>query len=461
MAISERNMKIVESIEAAFTDYLSDRSNNSRLQISLSKLLSTMDITEGSRRSMDFDIWITGRHKEPSFFMCITPVDTEIVEFSKLLGEPNCSLHDAIEKWNRIDKWVLEIEEEILNPQTINFTPLELTAMLLHEIGHVIYSNSVPEKIYNGFQASRLRMMKTKDFRKIKLFANFLAVPVNLACAVTSNIIKRGTKLEFEADAYVLQYGNKYGEALASALDKIINTFGTTKIQDSTHSNKSLAQEMDWAMVSIKEAIARSGKIKNELAYRAARAERKTMKALCIRIMNAFGIAFKDSYSNAPVDMAMESFDMVFEGGTVLPSTYSLEYIVGSPFGKALEASRSIEVSNDMLAIEAFVKSKHGKKDFKSLLPTQYDIDNIMIEIDRIKTHQDRIFVLDLIYNKLEDLAVLQEAMDNDPNLKRKYGTQVDNMVKQLNALREVVLNKKNLDKKYKLWVQVPAGYEG
>lgn len=410
---------------------------------------------------MHFDVWITGKHKEPSFFMCITPVDVEIVEFSKLLGDHKCSLHDAVEKWNRIDKWVLEIEEEILNPQTISFTATELTAMLLHEIGHVIYSNSVPEKIYNAFQASRLRLMKTKDFRKIKLFANFLAIPVNIACAVTSTMLKRGSKVEFEADSYVLQYGNKYGEALQTALEKIVHTFGTSKIQDPTHANKALDQELDWAMISISEAISRSGKIKNELAYRAARAERKTLKALCIKIMNAFGIAFKDSYSNAPTEMAMESFDQVFDGGVVLPATYSIEYMVGCPFSKALEAARSIDVEDDMKAIEAFVRTKHGKKDIKSLLPTQYDIDNIMIEIDRIKTHQDRIFVLDLIYMKLEDLAVLQEAMENDPNLKRKYGTQVENMVKQLNALREAVLNKKNLDKKYKLWVQVPAGYEG
>ena len=120
-------MKIVESIEAAFTDYLSGRSNISRLQISLSKLLSNMDITEGSRRNMHFDVWITGKHKEPSFFMCITPVDVEIVEFSKLLGDHKCSLSDAVEKWNRIDKWVLEIEEEILNPQTISFTATDCT----------------------------------------------------------------------------------------------------------------------------------------------------------------------------------------------------------------------------------------------------------------------------------------------------------------------------------------------
>ena len=214
-------------------------------------------------------------------------------------------------------------------------------------------------------------------------------------------------------------------------------------------------------MISIKEAISRSGKIKNELAYRAARSERKTLKALCIRIMNAFGIAFKDSYTDAPVSMAMESFDAAFGEGITISPSYSIIYEMNSPFSRALESARSIDVMDDMMAIEGFIFKKKGKKDVKTLMPSRYDIDTILIEIDRIKNHQDRIYVLDLIYNKMEDLTVMKEAMEHDSNLQRKYGTDVQLMLDQLESMRNTVLKKNQLDKKYKLWVQVPAGYEG
>lgn len=459
MAISERNLQIVESIEKAFTDYLAGRSNESRLQLSLSKLLTALEVRGGS--DMHFDIWITSKHKQPSFFMCVTPEDSKLEYIAKSLGNCEDSMEKLVDHWNRIDHWVVEIEAEILNPREINFTAKELTAMLLHEVGHVIYSNSVPERIYNSFQMAKMRMLKLKDYKKVTLFYRFLTVPINMACAVTSTVVKRGTKLEFEADAYVMQYGNEYAQALVSALDKVVRTYGTSTVHDEAYNQKMLNQELDWALLSIKEAIARSGKIKNELAFRAARAERRTMKALCIRIMDAFGVSFKDSYTNAPIEMAMESFDNVFQGGVQLPPTVALEYAVGSFFGTTLNAIKAIDASDDMKAIEAFLMKKKGNKNLKSLLPAQYDIDAIQIEIDRIKTHQDRIFVLDLIYNKMEDLTVLKEAMEHDANLKRKYEVDVDRMLARLATMRDSVLKKNNLDKKYKLWVQVPAGYEG
>ena len=459
MAISERNLQIVESIEKAFTSYLAGSSNESRLQLSLSKLLSALDFGERNTGN-HFDIWITSKHKQPSFYMCVTPQDEQLDSFAKMIGTCDAPLDKVVKSWARIDKWVVEIEAEILNPREINFTAKELTAMLLHEVGHVVYSNAVPERLYNSFQMARMRMLKAKDYKKVSLFYRFLAVPINMACAVTSTVVKRGTKLEFEADAYVMGYGEEYAKALVSALDKIVRAYGTSTVHDEVYNQKMLNQELDWALMSIKEAIARSGKIKNELAFRAARADRKTMKALCIRIMNAFGVSFKDSYSNAPIEMAMESFDNVFQGGMQLPPTIALEYTIGGFFGTALNTVKAIDASDDMKAIEAFIKKK-GKKDIKSLLPAHYDIDAIQIEIDRIKTHQDRIFVLDLIYNKMEDLTVLKEALEHDQILKKRHEQDVDRMLAQLSRMRESVLKKNNLDKKYKLWVQVPTGYEG
>ena len=83
------------------------------------------------------------------------------------------------------------------------------------------------------------------------------------------------------------------------------------------------------------------------------------------------------------------------------------------------------------------------------------------MELDRIENHHDRLYVLDMIYETLDNISIVEEEYENDPVLKRKYEGRVKSMKKDLEEMRTYVLNKKISQDKYKLFVKVPAGYEG
>jgi hypothetical protein len=109
------------------------------------------------------------------------------------------------------------------------------------------------------------------------------------------------------------------------------------------------------------------------------------------------------------------------------------------------------------IANESFFR----KKDKGIDIPNQLDVDTIFVEVDRIQNHADRRYVLDLIYNQEERINQFLELCDHDETLKAKYYSHMQSMLSELSDMRKAVLEKRSFDKKYKVFVKYPEGYEG
>lgn len=110
-----------------------------------------------------------------------------------------------------------------------------------------------------------------------------------------------------------------------------------------------------------------------------------------------------------------------------------------------------------MKANEGFLFKRGNKLD----VPTQYDVDSIYVEVDRITNHADRRYVLDLIYGVEDRIQNILDLCEIDSTIKSKYYSKMNNLLRQLSDLRRQVLNKRSFDKQYKLFVRYPSGYEG
>ena len=127
--------------------------------------------------------------------------------------------------------------------------------------------------------------------------------------------------------------------------------------------------------------------------------------------------------------------------------------------GYAAFESQVMMMRNNEVATEAAFYNK--RKKMKATLPSQYDLDAIAVEVDKITNHYDRIFVLDMIYEILDRINTFEEAISLEPPLLKKWSGTITQMKKELDGYRVAVLEKKNFGQKYKFFVQYPEGYEG
>jgi hypothetical protein len=164
-------------------------------------------------KGLKFEVHVVSHTDENSFIMSVYPDRSfldRIVE--KLSGDS-----EHIEKiWSKIDKWVIEIDEIILHDD--KFTEQELTALLLHEIGHVIYSNAITTRLSTIL---RYEIIKSKYAEKVmlkdRIFRLLLSIPILDSCI--SDKHNSSIKEEVKADKFAIKMG--YSKPLLSALNKI------------------------------------------------------------------------------------------------------------------------------------------------------------------------------------------------------------------------------------------------
>ena len=440
-------------LENAYSRFLMKEINESQLCRDIATALGAMPF-DGRRKS--FIVQITNQKMSEKFFgMRVFPKIEELDEFCKeLVNEESDKLikfNDLTKRWKTIDSWFLELDGIIFDRNTINFTPKELTALTLHEIGHIIYSDTPIEGFYRAYREAKVRMT-IADRATQKLMYNIYMVPLSIACMQRRWVNDRNQiNVEIVADKTVTELG--YGDYLVEAFNKIMRQFG------SIDSNKNQLQaeldtSIEWCNKNIADVMLRKEKLKDELYYRAIRSKSNYMKAVTIILLDKVGFKMRERYTGYVVENSLELLSDPDVMKKYVPVVDALE---SARFDKQLQAFMNTE----SVALESVF---NRRKKIKAELPSQYDIDALAVEVDKITNHHDRVFVLDMLYEILERIMSFEEAISPDKSLVRKWSGKIETMKKELEELRQAVLAKKIFATNYRFFVKLPeeaADYVG
>lgn len=443
MAVKDK----VTMIDNLFSDYMMGRINRIKLENDLGTVLSNITIN-GAKKDYKVAL-VENNGKEPFFAMRIFPVVKNMEELTNNIVINRISFDECYKQWKNIDDWYIEIDSGVFNRSELNFIPQEISSLLFHEVGHSVYSDKVIERFYRAFQECYVRM-KFAEKESTKIMSSLYTLGLTTACTLRSWLLgKNEINEEYYADSFLGSIG--YKKYLVSAIVKIIKAYGNT-IDDGNEAKKDkiVEERIVWCNLNASDLIKRKNKLKDELFYQSVRSSSGFLKAQSIMILNKLGVKLRESYSGTVIECTLdviESEDCV----TAYESFYDLKQ-----FG--IIENRILYAKNNA---EAALESIFKKKQKNQSLPSEYDIDAIEIEIDRITNHHDRIYVLDLIYCKLEEINEFMEFIENNEDLKRKYFAKGQAMITRLEKLRKMVLAKKDFKTDYKVFVKVPAGYEG
>lgn len=120
----------------------------------------------------------------------------------------------------KVDKYYLEIDSKILD---INLSNKELTACLLHEVGHIVNDTSGTEKIKNAISVYLANKQKNVAYGDLDKNREIFRLGVSTAISKIYSLFSRDDD-ELIADSFVVACG--YGEELSSAYRTIIAQTG-------------------------------------------------------------------------------------------------------------------------------------------------------------------------------------------------------------------------------------------
>ena len=442
--------KALTLMDDSYNKYLVGDISQAEMCRNLAAALSSFPYDAGKK---EFTVQVTSNKtgNEKFFGMRVYPDIEEMDNFCKDLVNEGDKIRftDIVKKWKKIDKWFLEIDGTCFDRNQFNFNPKELTALTLHEIGHIIYSDKPIEGFYRAYQEVKTRM-NSSDKATQKLMYDIYMIPLTLACMQRRWVNgKNEVQLEIIADKTVVELG--YGQYLLEALDKITRAIGSLNSQNN---QDELSSSMNWCQQNIADIMKRKEQLKDELYYRAVRTKSNYMKAMTIIILDKLGFKLRERYTGYVVENTIELLSDPEVMQKYMPIVDAMESAKFDKFYNMMHSSNSI-------AMEAIFNKR---KKVKVELPSQYEIDAIAVEVDKITNHHDRIYVLDLIYEVLERINNFEEAISPDPSLVKKWSAKIRQMKDELEALRQAVLAKKTFATSYKFFVKLPeaaSDYEG
>lgn len=407
-------------IEEAFSEIKSNRLGKHKEPLQkIQRVLSR-------KYNLKTDIVIIDNGNRDFFGMSIYPEVSAIDIMVDEIVEKRSKADTVLELWKNINSWHIEIDSRLLHDPILNANPAEITAVLLHEIGHTVYSNSIPARVHRiaSYALMRIPMSVKKIFTWSKA-KRLVGVAFIEACSLplywTSS-----TKEEVEADRFAIKEG--YGEYLSTFMTKLLEGRGNQYFnRNDKEIDKEIEIVMDWVITNTSELEFRKTKLNKSIKDEMLRNPSIFTREYLISIRNDF-------FGN--------------DGKTKYEELVTEQYVT-----KELDKySNVLEGFRDWL-------DKRGK--VKKI--AQSDIDVIEIELNRIENEDDRLYVLDLVYDKL-DVVTLSLDLLNDAKQATRVQVSKDTLVKQkdaLNKIRKSVMDLRLPPKQYGVLIKYPPGYEG
>ena len=440
--------RAIELIEATFSDYMIGKINEKSF---LNKMETALDaLPFNSKKSFSVIISKNKNMSKEFFGFNVFPEMDKLEFICNTIANDDTKFSDIVKRWRSIEDWEIVIDSLIFDRNFIAFNPKELTAMLLHEIGHVTQSDEPIEQFYRAYLESKSRLKSADKVSKRVLYILY-TIPLAVACTSRRWVNdKNELKLEISADKSLIETG--YAEHLVNAFDKIIKASGSiTRSEDMNY--KEIESNVEWANMNIVDVIKRRDKLKDSLYYKAIQTNSGYIQALCARILNFLGVRMRERYTGAVAESCMLN-ELI--NGEITLETHVPFYDI-KKFGqietRIMNAQKEREIANESF----FNKRKKSKVD----IPDEYDLDRIFVAIDDIQNNYDKVYVLDLIYEQIEKLNDFEEAISMDESKSKKWAPKIEEMRSRLATLRKSVLNKNIAKKEYKVFVKYPEGYEG
>ena len=405
-----------KSIDNAFLVLQEDKASETGKKIIKDSLNEIFDV--------DFDIEIIPvNDNSPLFVMSVFPEKSVVSKIISSVTTNSGNIETIKKLWQQNKKWTLEIDERILNKNFINCSNRELTALLLHEIGHVVCTNSIPSRISTIIQ---YEIAKSKLENKIlaadKIFSKILALPILNACVSDSRKSDKPLSVEIKADNFAKKMG--YQQELLSVLKKITTN---TKYPKGGTINKNMEEMTKFSINTL-----------NQLKAREDNLLKKNLVSLKKECVSPYIESYIDDFYNT-----------IFETGN--KSISSIEHLT------------FMENRADSIVENYYTEFFFGKKKLSKIDPAE--LDYIDIKTNEIKNENDKMMLISYIHSKLDIIDFYLEIL-KDPKLAKKYN--VPNSADQLERMRTRLLTSRENILKYKIpernkgiIIAWPENYEG
>ena len=419
----DNNINELRMIERDANAYLNGKVNASFLMRSTEDHLGR--ITNGKIRFRVYEVKSTSNSP---FIMSVYPDVSELEhKAEKLVKAINTGEPDKFkEEWNSLERWTIEVDSRFLSPLSdVHFkTGAQYVAVLCHELGHI--RNTHPMSLCAVHNKNKVQY---KVFEKVfmsKPIVSLLFLPMFVCASGFKMVISKPTR-DIDEIAADMQVPDEYKPALMeymqfNLLNKPYNGLVMTK--------EEFANEQEKGVRFSRNALSLMKKRRNVLKLH---------------------LATQYKMSESPYYK------------TICKTTSKIVT------GENLETSK-LDLTRDKYLVESFERNwymavKEAATILEGINVSKRNIALLSIDIDNMRTPEDKAFIINTIYDYLDALEYQKEKRAKKLKNVDKIpaDSTVDMKIKQLRELEKKVMSTpvSKGGETYGVFIKYPEGYEG
>lgn len=371
---------------------------------------------------LKFDISIVNNDGNKFFGMNIFPTRSTMDRIINSMLNNKSKVDTVIEMWQQNDTWYLEMDSILIYDTQLNANPSEIVAVLLHEIGHIIYSNSIPQRINRVMKYTVMNLdYSVKHLIQFHRVRQLFQTVFIEACS-SKNFHYTNTDVERIADQFVVKMG--YGHELDNFIGKLIATQGNSSVnRPDSEMDDDVRTFVKWSIENISELEYRKTKLKQSLQNELLRNPSKYVRTVFDSIKRTFFGGDADSYKALVTE----------------------QYLINDC--KKIVRESILDIFDNIGKVKKI---------------SQSDIDFLALTVEKIDNNDDKIYALDLLYDKLDLVNLALDYIGQGKQDKVSQSKQtLQGYHSQLEKLRQRVLAMQLPDKQYGIFIKYPKGYEG
>ena len=403
----KNNLEInAKYLEELITDLMSGE-NQQRVFKSMKKTLNRMMDDECE------EIFISKSDEMTNLYgMSVYLSEKSLHELSRILVDPREKSKD-VTKFIIDNKksYMIDIDDRILKPM-YGFKPDEITAILLHELGHTLGDSD----FYNDIREAYMKAIFENEKELPKDVLNDTKIQfgmIYILNVIQNTHMSKFTPIEKEqlADKFVVDCG--YGKSLVNVFDKFVQ-LNNEKLNKKSVADKSVSDAK--LIVGLNNTF----KVRRKYVTELIDAERKQTSSNCLKDLLG---KIKDRLSSIILHECIEGIDV-----------YN-NYILDESF------------------MDLFKRNP--------VKMSQVDIDNLKIEMEMMENYDDKSCLVYKIHKRIAQLNNAKTKLNpTDKDFKTNL-SYITNYTNQLNSMLKEVMKFKVQEKTYGLFIKYPKGYEG
>ena len=352
-----------------------------------------------------------------------------------------------VDTWRKEHNWFIEMDSRCIYDLSLKFNSTDISILFLYVLHKAVFANKLLMDVTEVIKASicAIEDQSVRDMANSKVCCKLYAIPfIYILSEPNFSMFPN-----LDMDSVVINHNQTTRTIYNNAIQKVFNRYGTSMCinRSASEFESAIKYITNWIFEGINDLKYTTNRFRKNILIK-AEISNSPFLTNYLKMIYAFFSNADDNHQNYIMENSFTTLEDGVLKNRMEVEEKGIDIYWKKKFKEIVEASK----------FKFFQRSKTVIKPI-----TQHEIDELKIEITTISSADDKLYLLDKLYEIQEkiDRSFSILADKQSPYIVQNTEQELHKFAGELSLLRQMIISQPIRTERYGLFVKYPDGYEG